>query len=238
MLPVQPNQSLIDGIRCLECIVARGQPVGVRELARDMGLESTRVHRLLKTLAHLGLTRQSADRKYAAGPAVHVLSSLTLFASGLMRRAWGPLAALHRHRMTVAMGVLWHDHVSYLYHAGPGTPPGQGIGRTALFPASRSSIGLALLAQQDAAQVRELYRGRVVEGFAGGVADLLRELEAIRARGYAAAPTGDGTTVAVPVGSPPVAAIALAGRWKAQELPELVSSLRDAAVRIAEQKDG
>jgi len=181
MLPVQPNQSLIDGMRCLERVVARGQPAGVRELAREMGLEPTRVHRLLKTLAHLGLTQQQADRKYAVGPAVHVLASLTLFASGLMGRASGPLGRLHRHGFVVAMGVLWQKHVSYLYHAGPELAPGEGIGRTALFPASRSSIGRILLAQQDDAYIRALYRDGVVEGFDSGVKGLLGAVRAIRA---------------------------------------------------------
>ena len=201
-------------------------------MARELGLEPTRVHRLLKTLAHLGLTRQQADRKYAAGPAVHVLASLTLFASGLMSRASGPLGRLHRHGFVVAMGVLWQDHVSYLYHAGPELAPGEGIGRTALFPASRSSIGRILLAQQDDAHIQALYSGGVVEGFDGGVRDLIRELRTIRRNGYALVPTQGGATLAVPVGAPAVAAIALAGRWKDNEQAALIASLMEAAKEI------
>ena len=229
MLPVQPNQSLIDGIRCLERVVARGAGVGVRELARDMGLEPTRVHRLLKTLAHLGLTRQEADRKYAVGPAVHVLSSLTLFASGLMHRASGPLEGLRRHGHLVAMGVLWQDHVSYLYHAGPRAAPGEGVGRTALFPASRSSIGRVLLAAQPDAAIRALYRGRPIEGVEGGIDGLLAALRTVRAEGYAEVTTADGRSLAVAVEPGPVAAIALAGQWRAAGRAELVQALRQAA---------
>lgn len=232
MLPAQPNQSLLDGIRCLEDVAGRGRAVGVRELGRELGLEPTRVHRLLRTLAHLGLVQQQPDRRYAPGPAVHVLASLTLFASGLMRRAWEPLERLRRHGHVVAMGVLWRDHVSYLYHAGPGTPPGEGIGRTALFPASRSSIGRVLLAGQGVAQVRALYRGRPVAGVVGGASGLLRELGAVRRDGYALVANGTDLSLAVPVGSPPVAAIALAGRWKPREQKALIESLQDAAHRM------
>ena len=63
-------------------------------MARQLGLEPTRVNRLLKTLAHLGMARQDPDRKYLPGPAMHVLSALSLFGSGLIRRAIGPLESL------------------------------------------------------------------------------------------------------------------------------------------------
>jgi len=87
MLPAQPNQSLIDGLACLQQLASEREPVGGRELARDLGLEPTRVHRLLRTLAHLGLAQQDAQRRYRPGPGIHVLAAQAMFGSGLLRRA-------------------------------------------------------------------------------------------------------------------------------------------------------
>src|SRR3954470_11988766 len=95
MLPAQPNQSLIDGLSVLQALAVSNEPVGGRALARQLGLEPTRVNRLLKTLAHLGMARQDPDRKYLPGPAMHVLSALSLFGSGLIRRGIAPLESLH-----------------------------------------------------------------------------------------------------------------------------------------------
>jgi DNA-binding IclR family transcriptional regulator len=121
MLPAQPNQSLIDGLSCLQALASAGKPVGSRQMARELKLEATRVNRLLKTLAHLGIAQQTPDKQYIPGPAMHVLAAQAMFGSGLLHRALEPLESLRRFKLAVAMGVLWRDHVSYLYHGGPGT---------------------------------------------------------------------------------------------------------------------
>lgn len=232
MLPTQPNQSLIDGFHCLEVLAGRASAVGVRELARELGLNITRVQRLLKTLAHLGLTQQLADRKYVVGPGVHVLSALTLFASGLIRRALGPLEELHRFNCLVAMGVLWRRHVSYFYHATPGMKPADAMGRVELFPASLSSIGLVLLAQQSEEQVRALYEGHTIEGFANADA-LVDRLREVREAGITWVEHGTHRSMAAPVGRPASAAIALAGDTRKFDVVEAIVALTAAAERIA-----
>jgi DNA-binding IclR family transcriptional regulator len=238
VLPAQPNQSLIDGVCCLQALAAADRAVGVRPLSRQLGLEATRVHRLLKTLAHLDLARQTPERRYTIGPAIHVLAAQTLFASGLIRSAAQPLRRLERLHLTVALGVLWRDQVSYLYHAPPGTPPAQALGRVGLFPATRSSIGMALLARQPREQVRRLFagRGRSIPGYPGGAGDLRRDLDRIAARGYAQVrPSADGAiqSLAVPVGTPAFAAVACAGNLRGREETRLVAALRRAAADIA-----
>jgi len=59
-MPAQPNLSLINGLTCLQELIASPSLVGSRELARRLGLEPTRVNRLLGTLAQLGLAEPSA----------------------------------------------------------------------------------------------------------------------------------------------------------------------------------
>src|SRR5690348_18426155 len=85
----QPNQSLIDGIATLQALATSSEPAGCRELARRLGIDATKVNRLLKTLAYLGIARQTADRKYAPGPGMHVLAAQSLFASRSEERRVG-----------------------------------------------------------------------------------------------------------------------------------------------------
>lgn len=236
MLPAQPNQSLIDGLAVLQALASTGGAVGSRQMARDLGLEATRVNRLLKTLAHLGIAMQTPDKQYVPGPAMHVLAAQAMFGSGLLARAAGPLQALGRFGMSVALGVLWRDQVAYLYHAGPKTKPADALGRVGLFPATRSGIGLALLARLPEADVRAIYAKAVeIPNFSGGISALLKELARVRRAGHAVvAPFADQTTrtiaVAVPDGS---AAVALAGEIKPSEHERLAAAIKAAAVEIS-----
>lgn len=134
----QPNQSLIDGIATLQALATLPEPIGCRELGRQIGLDPTKVNRLLKTLTYLGIARQAGNRKYTAGPGMHVLTAQSLFASGPISHALPTLEQLRKHGHTVAFGVLWNNSVSYLYHAPPGLESSAASGRIGLLPASRS----------------------------------------------------------------------------------------------------
>jgi DNA-binding IclR family transcriptional regulator len=228
----------MDGIACLQALASAERAAGVRALSRELGLEPTRVHRLLKTLAHLGLARQTPQRRYAVGPAIHVLAAQTLFASGLVRGAAGPLRRLGRQRLTVALGVRWRDQVSYLYHAPPGTGTARALGRVGLFPATRSAIGMVLLAGEPWEQVRLLFprRGGNIPGYPRGLPSLRRELDRIAARGYARVYPGADRAIeslAVPVGEPAFAAVAYSGNLRGRNEAHLVAALRQAAGEIA-----
>ncbi len=231
----QPNQSLIDGIVTLQALAVAEEPIGCRELARQLGFDPTKVNRLLKTLAYLGIARQTANRKYTAGPGMHVLAAQSLFASGLIRRALPALEHLRRFGHTVALGVLWNDSVSYLFHAPPGIEASRGLGRIGLLPATVSGIGLALLAELDDDEVAELYDGKDIPNFAGGISALLTKLEEIRSLGYArvhVADDRDHHIVSVSMGDPVHAAIAMSGWIPENATLPIVDALRLAATEI------
>lgn len=233
----QPNQSLIDGIATLQALAVSPEPVGNRELARRLGFNPTRVNRLLKTLAYLGIARQTANRKYTAGPGMHVLAAQSLFASRFVQNAMPALEELRRFELTIAMGVLWNHDVSYLFHAPPGMETAQALGRIGLLPASENGIGVALLAEFDDAHVIELYEGEDVPGYPGGVNDLLAVLGETRAQGYARIRVGenqDRHTIAIGVSDPAFAAIGMSGWIPEEATSEIVAALRAAAVNIAE----
>ncbi|MDB5321459.1 MAG: hypothetical protein JWN40_3090 [Phycisphaerales bacterium] len=235
MLPAQPNQSLIDGLTVLQALAVSTDPVGGRALARELGLEPTRVNRLLKTLAYLGMARQTPNRKYLPGPAMHVLSAQSLFGSGLIRRALPVLEKLQETGHVVALGVLWRDQVCYLYHWDKGETAASALGRMNLYPASQSSIGRMLLAWQDEQHVRHLYSDREIPLYPNGIEGLLKDLQVARKQGHAYAvqrPHPLNASVAVPLGTPPYAAIALGGAVEAGEIEEAVEMLKSAAGQI------
>lgn len=234
MLPAQPNQSLIDGLACLQALAGRGGAVGMRELARELNLEPTRVNRLLRTLAHLGLAEQDEQRKYRPGPAIHVLAAQSLFGSGLIRRALPHLEDLHCHGHLVAMGVRWQDKVAYLYHGHPGMRAAEALGRVELRPATLTGVGMMLMASQEDAAIRDLYKDRAPEGF-DSIDQLLARLREVRAQGYVRMvlePSPLLATLAVPVGAGRYAAIAFSGPITEDIAAKLLPHLVAAAVAI------
>ncbi|MEU9856081.1 helix-turn-helix domain-containing protein [Streptomyces sp. NPDC047974] len=234
MRPAQPNQSLIDGLACLQVLASHAEPVGSRELGRMLGLEPTRVNRLLKTLAYVGLAQQDAHRKYLPGPGIHVLAAQSLRGSGLIRRALGPLESLFDLGHQVAMGVLWGDQVCYLYHSSPGESPGAGLGREPLYPAAASGLGQALLARLDDEAVRELYDGStgrhpVAPSRHPVDTDALsRTLATVRDSGYALVKTLEPAgyrTLAVALDGGDAAAIGVAGLFPDEDVPGMLARL-------------
>lgn len=235
----QPNQSLIDGMRVLQALAVSKEPVGCRELGRKLGFDPSKVNRLLQTLAHLGISRQTANRKYTAGPGMHVLAAQSLFASGLISRALPALERLRRFGHTVALGVLWNDSVSYLFHAPPGLEASHAVGRIGLLPATESGIGMALLAELEDEHIHAIYDGREVPNVPGGVVELLGRLEIIRGSGFAHVPTvADPTrsTLAIALGRPVHIGLGVAG-WIPDGLTEeLVRALRSSGQEIADKE--
>jgi DNA-binding IclR family transcriptional regulator len=234
-LNAQPNKSLIDGITTLQALATSPYPVGCRELARRLDIDPVKVNRLLKTLAYLGIARQTADRKYTAGPGMHVLAAQSLFASGLIRHALPVLENLRRFGHTVALGVLWQDSVSYLFHAPPGIEASRGLGRIGLLPATTSGIGIVLLSEYEDDDVRELYTDRELPMFPEGIEQLLAKLAEVRRLGYArvhVADARDHHVVAVSTGDPAHAGVAMSGWIPEAATTELVAALRAAATEI------
>ena len=234
-LGAQPNQSLIDGIATLQALATSSEPIGCRELARRLGIDPTKVNRLLKTLTYLGIARQTANRRYTAGAGMHVLAAQSLFASGLIRRALPVLERLRKFGHTVALGVLWNDNVSYLVHAPPGIEVSMGLGRMGLLPATTSGIGTVLLSELPDERVAAIYEGKDIPNFPDGLPQLLRKLDEVRQQGYARVQVADDRghhVVSVSTGDPAHAGVALSGWIPEGATSELVDALREAAKEL------
>ncbi len=227
----QPNRSLIDGFNVLQTLASLDEPIGGRKLARHLNLEPTRANRLLKTLAYMGFARQTVDRKYTTGPGMYVLAAQSLFASGFIRTALPALEELRRFNLTVALGVLWNDTVSYLYHAPPGMPSVEALGRIGIYPASKGGIGLALLAQHNDEYIDLVYGDKKVVGFENTAA-LKDKLSEIRKLGYARVKVHESEekhTLAIAIGEPAHAALGLSGWIPKSTVPELLEALNNVS---------
>lgn len=230
-LPAQPNQSLMEGIEVLFALVQRGRPAGVRKLARELGMTPTRLQRYVATLAHLGLAAQGTDRRYGPGPGVHVLSAMSLSASGLAARALQVLPELNDLGVIVALGMLWRRSVSYVYFSEPGAPMAHSLGKESGWPARESVIGMLLLSRAPLAVLERDFAEEAEE-----LAPLLAET---KKRGYARREDERGRiSLAVPVGVPPIAGLAVSGLRCVREEKPMLQRLNRVAAKLSDPNPG
>jgi len=228
----QPNQSLIDGIRCLQYLVSSGRAIGCRELARLMGINTTRVNRLLMTMASIGLTMQDEQRRYLPGPGIHALAAQAIRGSALFSQALPLLESYAPKDIVVAMGVLWEDQVIYIYHSEPGTQVTQALAGFHMLPAWQSVIGMALLAAETDEALQQRFVAEQWQQLAPHIAQQ-REL------GRVVWHHDDGeVSMAKPLGAHS-AALAFAGMWQVDDnvIDERLSELHTLARRLT-QKPG
>ncbi|WP_312691936.1 IclR family transcriptional regulator [Kosakonia sp.] len=225
----QPNQSLIDGIRCLQYLVSSGRAIGCRELARLMGINTTRVNRLLMTMASIGLTMQDAQRRYLPGPGIHALAAQAIRGSALFSHALPLLERYAPKDIVVAMAVLWEDQVIYIYHSEPGSQVSQALAGFHMLPAWQSVIGMSLLAAESDDALQQRFTDEQWQQLGPHVAQQ-------REQGHVVWHHDDGEiSMAKPLGAHS-AALAFAGMWQVddtvvearlQELHTLVKRLTD-----------
>ena len=226
----QPNQSLIDGIRCLQYLVSSGRAIGCRELARLMGINTTRVNRLLMTMASIGLTMQDEQRRYLPGPGIHALAAQAIRGSELFSRA---LPGLERHAprdIVVALGVLWEDQIIYIWHSVPGSQATQALAGFHMLPAWRSVIGMSLLAAESDEALMKRFTAEQWQNLAPHVAQQ-------REQGQVVWHHDDGeVSMARPVGAHQ-AALAFAGMWNpdAQTIQSRLEQLNALSLLLLEK---
>lgn len=230
-LPAQPNQSLIDGIAVLQAVAESIEPVSGARLARELGMEPTRVNRLLKTLEYLGIVRRNRARRYLPGSGMHVLSAQSLFASGILQKALPYLEELaNQSNLVVALGVCWRNRVTYLYHHRRNGLPLE-LGRQAPYDAGASSLGMVLLAQATDEQLCDQFPDGKVPGYPNSFEQFLSDVRDIRQQGYALLDRKH-LNLALPLAPETGAALALSDFYDIAETPKLLLQLRDTAQKI------
>lgn len=232
MLPKQPNHSIIDGIRCLQAVVSHERAMGISEVAKELGLEITKVHRLLRTLTHMGLIEQTKGRKYTSGSALPVLAAQTLHA---IHFAGAPIKILNElfksTGLVVALGVRWQRQVSYLYHLEPGEQMQEGVANYRTWPAEISGLGVAMLAHLSDEEIRALYMNHTIQHFTTD--ELLELIRETRRNGYCYLfPTNGSRTLAIRMRNNPNMALGIAGAIAPHEVANYLGVLRETVVEL------
>ncbi len=239
-------RSLEHGISILEAFTVDSVELGVSDLARILGLTKSTIHRLVTTLVKRGyLIQDSETRKYRLSLRMYEVGCVVVQKLGLFRVA-SVLEELEvRTRETVHISVLSDGAVTYL-HTVESTQPVRTHSRLGQrSPVTCTANGKLFLAHLPE-PLRQSYLSAGLPRYTSNtITDLPtfeRELESIRARGYAldreelqegivciAAPIRDHTEKIV-------AALGLSApaiRMGFDRIAELASVLVEAAARVS-----
>lgn len=225
-----------------------GEELGVREMARRLGLSKSAVHRLASELERVGFLARSAETgKYRLGLRLLQYGGLFQLRSQLVREALPMLRSLVRHTgETVHLAALEGGQVVYLVKLeGPHSiamPSWVGWRN----PAHCTAVGKALLAYQER-RVLDAILGKGLRRYTPNTITeperLLEQLEEVRRRGYALDEEERRPGLRC-VGAPvllsegPVASISVAGsatRLTASRMAQLAPLVREAAEAIADR---
>jgi IclR family transcriptional regulator, KDG regulon repressor len=174
----------------LELLARADRPVGVTEISRSLGLSPSGVHRLLATLRDRGYaSHDPVTGRYTRGLACFSLAALAASRQTLRAVADDHLRALNQITgEAVHLTVYESGHVVYIdklesHHE---TAPVSRVGEQA--PAHCVATGRAIIAYLPLTEIEMLIdRGldRFTDSTIGDREELLADLEATRARGYA-----------------------------------------------------
>lgn len=188
--PSGENQSVARAIAILDLLADESEPLGVREIARRLGLPPSNVQRLIKTLTRAGYLEQTdATLRYSIGYRAFQVGNAFVGQNSLFSAVMPELYALADEHMTGFLGVLRERSVVYLATVQSEGPiaithrPGH---QTHLHS---TAMGKALLAEMGDDEVRTLLGGeplpRITQRTKVSMPQLLAELETIRRTGYA-----------------------------------------------------
>ncbi len=220
--------------------------LGVSELARQLGIGKSSVHRILSTLAEEGFVVKTADDRYRLGFKLHELGQLVVSGLELRQVAHSPLERLRNDcGETVHLAVLEGTDAVYVHRfESPSTlRMFSRVGRRV--PAHTTSSGKCLLAFGDPANVDLVIRNglaRIGPRSITTEVGLQHALRELRANGYVVSVEENERGV-VSIGAPVfghdgtcIAAVSMAGptiRVTRDQVPRFVTMVRRCALDIS-----
>ncbi|MEI4472409.1 IclR family transcriptional regulator [Frigidibacter sp. MR17.24] len=241
------DKAFIKGLRLIEALAFSDQPRGISELARELELTKSNVHRLLATLIDQGYVRQVppmshyelTTRIWELGNRVFRRMDLTEIARpAMLRLAEATGETVH---LSVLQGteVLYLDKIESAHHVRAHTSVG------ARAPAHTVATGKAMLAQMPESYLDRF--GQTLERYTDTtrttIAELREDIRIAREQGYALVPEGEwregiaACACAILDGSGELAgAIGMSGpdsRIKRKQLKELAPHVVEAARMIS-----
>lgn len=189
------DKTFVKGLRLMEALALSERSRGVSDLAGQLALTKSNVHRLLSTLQSLGYVRQSAqDSSYELTTKIWELGSRVVRRMDLVKLARPAMARLaERTGESVHLSVLEDRDVIYLdkiesaHHIRAHTSVG------ARAPAYAVATGKAMLAHMPDAYL-ERFRGRLeplTEATRTTIEGLREDVALARAQGFALVPHGE-----------------------------------------------
>jgi DNA-binding IclR family transcriptional regulator len=183
-------QSVDRAVRILKTLAGGPGRLGVSELSDRLGLAKGTVHGLLRTLQAHGLVEQHPDSdKYQLGPQLLQLSNRYLDLSELRSRSLAYSGALAgRADEAVRVGAFHGDGMLVVHHVFRPDTSLQILEVGSLLPLHATALGKAVLAYLDEEVRADLVGAnppRLTGQTLATAAALGRDLDAVRARGYA-----------------------------------------------------
>ena len=187
-------------------LLASRPPLALADIARELGVAKSTLHRVLTVLVQRGWAVRDADGRFSLG--IRALRLGSSSADLPIVTAFRTVAAdfLTRHDETIALAVLDGDESLFLALEETSQPIRLVTHVGSKTPAFASASGRVVLASHPQASVAALFGGRLLVTPTGrrlnGVAELQSILDEVRERGYAEnhGETADGLYAAsVPV---------------------------------------
>jgi DNA-binding IclR family transcriptional regulator len=237
--PSYPIESVDNALRLL--LMFRTQnSIRVSEAGEAIGVARSTAHRLLAMLQYHGFVVQDEpSRDYRAGPALVDVGLAVVRHMDIRVQARPFLERLAADvEETVHLAVLRGPEIVFVDSVETSRAVRVGSRTGVSMPAHCTAVGKAMLSRLSREQLHELYPGGRLKGITKNSistrAELERELEDIRERGYAindAESEPDLVAIAMPVAgnsSGAVGAVTISGpltRWNRDDLAELVAPL-------------
>lgn len=183
------DKTFLKGLLLVEAIARSDQPRGITELAKELGLTKSNVHRLLQTLVHAGYAYQEPSQgRYALGVKVCELGLLVLSRVDVQRFAAPHLQSLMQETGESAyVAILDQGQTVYIDKVEGSHPVRAYAPLGSRAPAYCVATGKALLAHQPPEVVDQasshirIYTANTVKNRR----ELDQELERVRRQGYA-----------------------------------------------------
>src|SRR3954453_21222997 len=183
------NQSVSRGLAILNLLASRSEPLGVREIARQLKLAPSIAQRLIKTLARDGFLEQTGTTlRYAIGYKAFQVGNTFVAQTNLHSAVLPELYALADEQINAFLGVMRDASIVYLATVQSNGPVAINHRPGAQTHLHSTAMGKALLAKMPEQDVRGLLTRsplpRLTPKTKISVPQLLVELETIRQQGY------------------------------------------------------
>jgi DNA-binding IclR family transcriptional regulator len=183
------NQSVARALAILNLLASRSEPLGVREIARQLNLAPSIAQRLIKTLARNGFLEQTGTTlRYAIGYRAFQVGNTFVAQTNVHSAVLPELYGLADEQINAFLGVMRDASIVYLATVQSNGPVAINHRPGAQTHLHSTAMGKALLAEMPEQDVRGLLTRSPLPQLTPktkiSVAQLLAELETIRQQGY------------------------------------------------------